>query len=206
MSNYTHRNVGDVVNGAVLLEKINNQRWIMRCKCGNTFISQPSGTSGICRECAIKLAADKKRIHGESPNSKKNASRLYRIWLGMKSRCNNPRVDSYPQYGGRGIKVCNEWNDYLAFKEWAISNGYCDNLSIDRIDTNGDYTPQNCRWATLVEQGNNKRNNHLLTLDGKTQTMAEWSREVGIPYSTLKRRINNYGWTTRNALTIPVGW
>lgn len=201
---YTKRNVGDIVNGAVLLHKINNQKWEMRCKCGNVFIAQPSYTSGMCRECAIKLASEKNRIHGESPNKNKNATRLYRIWLGMKSRCNNPNVKTYCDYGGRGIKVCDEWSNYLQFKKWAINSGYADNLSIDRIDNNGDYCPDNCRWSTNLEQGNNKRNNHILTFNGVSKTMAEWAREKGINYHTLKRRINTYGYSVEDALTKPI--
>lgn len=201
---YTKRNVGDTVNGAILLRKITNQRWEMKCKCGNVFISQPSETNGMCRECAYKLISDKKRVHGESPDTKKNASRLYGIWLGMKTRCNNPNVDSYKHYGGRGIKVCDDWNDYLAFKRWALNNGYVDGLSIDRIDNDGDYCPQNCRWANNVEQGNNRRNNHILTFNGVSKTMAEWARESGIKYHTLKRRINNYGYSVEDAITKPV--
>ena len=201
---YTRRNVGDAVNGAILLRKINNQRWEMKCKCGNVFISQPSDTSGMCRECAYKLIADKKRVHGESPDTKKSASRLYSIWLGMKTRCNNPNADSYKHYGGRGIKVCDEWNDYLTFKRWALDNGYADGLSIDRINNNGDYCPANCRWSNNVEQGNNRRNNHVLTFNGISKTMAEWARESGIKYHTLKRRINDYGYSVEDALTKPV--
>ena len=204
MRPYTHRHVGDNVNGAILLRKINHQLWEMRCQCGNVFIAQPSDTSGMCKECALKLISQKKRIHGESPDTDKNASRLYGIWLGMKTRCNNHKVDSYRLYGGRGIKVCEEWNDYLTFKKWALDNGYSDELSIDRIDNDGDYCPQNCKWSTLIEQANNRRANHYLTFNGETKTMAQWAKIMGIKYHTLKYRINKYGWSAERALTTPV--
>ena len=98
--------------------------------------------------------------------------------------------------------MCNEWkNDFQSFYDWAMSNGYNDKLSIDRIDANGDYTPNNCRWATFTEQANNKRNNHYLTCNGKTMTMAEWSRESGVPYKVLIGRINRLGWSVEDAIS-----
>lgn len=199
---YTRRNVGDSVNGAILLRKITNQRWEMKCKCGNIFVSQPSETSGMCRDCAYKLIADKMRVHGESPDSKKNASRLYGIWLNMRTRCKNQNSESYNLYGGRGITVCAEWDNYLAFKKWAMENGYEDGLSIDRIDVNGNYEPNNCRWATQKEQCRNKRDNHFLTFNGETKTIAEWAEITGFNYHTIKQRINRYGFTDEEALTI----
>ena len=150
------------------------------------------------------MQMNKRKIHMESPHHGKNATRLYGIWLGMRARCNIPNYHDYKYYGLRGIKVCDEWNDYLAFKEWAINNGYADNLTLDRIDVNSNYCPGNCRWATKTEQGNNRRNNHLLTYNGETKTLKEWSDVSGIPYSTLKRRINVYGFTVKEALTLPV--
>lgn len=127
-------------------------------------------------------------------------NRLYRIWAGIRRRCNNPNVPNYKDYGGRGIKVCNEWNSFENFEAWARSNGYADNLSIDRIDTNGDYCPENCRWATDKEQANNKRNNKFITFNGKTQTMKQWAEELGINYSALKCRLQVYGWDIEKAL------
>ena len=95
----------------------------------------------------------------------------------------------YEDYGGRGIKVCDEWNDFINFYNWAINNGYAYNLSIDRINLDGDYEPQNCRWSTPKEQDNNRRNNVFITFNGKTQTIAQWSEETGIKYETLRSRI-----------------
>jgi hypothetical protein len=94
-----------------------------------------------------------------------------------------------------------QWReDFQSFYDWAMANGYNDELSIDRIDTNGDYTPDNCRWATPTEQANNKRTNRYLTYNGKTMTMAEWSRESGVPYSVLRSRIYKLGWSIEDAL------
>lgn len=202
---YIHRHVGDSVNGAILLNKISNQKWEMRCAaCGKTFIRQPSESNGLCPECNFEAARQRQIIHGESPDTKKKATRLYNIWNMMRTRCRNSHVDYYYAYGGRGISVCPEWDDYLTFKEWALSHGYNDSLSIDRINVNGNYEPDNCRWATQKEQMRNTRKNHLITYNGETKTLVEWSEETGIPYHTLKRRINNYGFSIEDALTLPV--
>lgn len=122
----------------------------------------------------------------------------------MRDRCNNPHSPKYELYGGRGITVCGEWNDYSVFKEWAVLHGYQDNLSIDRIETNEGYRPDNCRWVTQKIQCNNKRNNRYLTFNGETKTMMEWSECVNIPYSTIRSRLNNLGWSVERALSAPV--
>lgn len=127
-------------------------------------------------------------------------SRLYRIWAQMRSRCNNPNTPLYKYYGGRGIKVCDEWNDYENFYTWAMESNYNNDVSIDRIDVNGDYCPDNCRWATNKEQANNKRNNKLITFNGKTQTVAQWAEEYNIDNKLLLSRLN-YGWNIEKALT-----
>jgi len=118
----------------------------------------------------------------------------------MKSRTTNPNATAYALYGGRGIKMCPEWeNDFTAFAQWAISNGYQDTLSIDRIDNDKGYSPDNCRWVPMAKQFNNRRNCRKLTLHGETKTMKEWANEIGIPYHTLCSRIHS-GWPVERAL------
>lgn len=121
----------------------------------------------------------------------------------MRQRCRDPNIEEYPIYGGRRIRVCSEWDDYKAFRSWAMVNGYSDNLTIDRIDSNGNYEPSNCRWATYVEQNNNLRSNKLISFRGKTKTAKEWSREFGIKYGTFQSRLR-YGWSMKKIAETPI--
>lgn len=130
-------------------------------------------------------------------------SRLYNVWKTMRRRCNSPTANKYKNYGGRGIKVCNEWQEFPLFYEWAMANGYADNLTIDRIDNDGDYCPENCRWATNKEQARNRRSNHLITYQGETHTLIEWSEITGIPRHKLSDRLCKLNWTVERALE---GW
>ena len=122
--------------------------------------------------------------------------RLQSIFLHMKDRCYNPNFKEYKHYGGRGITVCDEWQTPhswkggRAFKKWALENGYADNLTLDRIDVNKGYSPENCSWVSMKEQQNNKRNNRVITYKGKTQTIAQWSEETGLPFKTIQNRLN----------------
>ena len=130
-------------------------------------------------------------------------TRLYKIWRGMIERCCRPAHAHYKDYGGRGITVCDEWKEFVPFRDWANGNGYADSLTIDRKDHNGNYCPENCRWSTMKEQQNNKRNNHLVTLNGVSHTITEWSEILGIKKTTIKERLK-CGWTDEQALTTPV--
>lgn len=129
-------------------------------------------------------------------------SPLYGVWAGMKSRCYTTTNKSYKNYGGRGIKVCEEWlNDYISFYNWAITNGYRQGLSIDRIDVNGNYEPSNCRWADASTQSRNKRNNIFISYDGETRVMQDWAECVTVTRSGFAKRINA-GWKVEEALEI----
>ena len=132
-------------------------------------------------------------------------TRLYRIWGAMKTRCQNPNASGYENYGGRGIKVCDDWQEYWPFHDWAVTNGYADDLSLDRIDVNGNYEPANCRWPTRVVQANNTRTNRFITFNGKTMTSREWDRELGFRSGTISDRLNTLGWDVERALTEPPG-
>lgn len=130
-------------------------------------------------------------------------TRLHKIWESMIARCEYKKHPHYAYYGGRGISVCEEWHKYVRFRDWAINNGYSDSLTIDRIDNNKGYCPYNCRWATMREQQNNRRSNHIVSLHGVEHTISEWSEITGINKTTIRERIAN-GWTDEEAITIPV--
>lgn len=127
-------------------------------------------------------------------------TRLYNIWLNMKQRCSNPKASHYEYYGGKGVSVCEEWKkSFSTFRDWALSNGYEDGLTIDRIESDKDYCPENCRWVTHLKQMSNTTRNVMLTYQGETHSLSEWSRIVGVPYGTLKSRLR-YGWSVERML------
>ena len=131
-------------------------------------------------------------------------TRIHTIWLGIISRCYNKKCRIYKFYGGRGIHVCDEWkNDIMLFYDWAVSNGYADNLTIDRIDNDGDYEPSNCRWVNRKQQANNRRSNTRLTLNGETHTLSEWGDITGISSATLWNRKFKCKWSDEKTLTAP---
>lgn len=131
-------------------------------------------------------------------------SRIYGIWNGIINRCENPNRKAYSRYGGRGIKVCEEWHDFINFYNWAINNGYQENLSIDRIDNKGNYEPSNCRWATAKEQSINRSSNRYFTINGETRCLKEWCEIYNISYKAVFARIYKYNWEVIFALTIPI--
>ena len=132
-------------------------------------------------------------------------TRLYRIWYGMKQRCYNPKNTRYKNYGGRNITVCDEWeNDFISFYNWAIYNGYNDNLTIDRIDVNGNYKPDNCRFIDQKTQQRNRSNNHLITYNGKTHCINEWAEILGFSKYVIQNRILRDKWDIERAFTKPI--
>lgn len=118
--------------------------------------------------------------------------RIYHIWLDMRQRCFNPRNKAFKNYGARNIIVCEEWNNFSNFVSWALAHGYTEELTIDRINVNGNYCPENCRWITRKEQALNTRRNRFFTYKGKTQTLMEWAKELGMHYDKLRWRVDNW--------------
>lgn len=178
-------------------------QWNCLCDCGNaTVVATAHLTNGHTKSCGC-LRSETASINFST--HRKSNTRLYRMWRNIKTRCENSKCNHYHLYGGRGIHICDEWrNDFSAFEEWALNHGYQDNLSIDRIDVNGSYTPDNCRFVTMKEQENNKRANHYIYYNGERKTLAELSDEFGIPYDTLLARINSRNWPVERALSAPI--
>lgn len=156
-------------------------KWLCQCDCGN-IVSVTGGhlRNGHTQSCGC-LRMEKTKEHRKTHG--KRHTRLYKIWAGIKTRCLNENVPEFKWYGGRGIAVCEEWSDdFQTFYDWAMANGYRDDLTIDRIDTNGNYEPSNCRWATMKEQQNNRRSNHLITHNDATHTIMEWAEIYSVEY------------------------
>lgn len=168
------------------------------CDCGNyTNVVGYSLRSGRTKSCGCLNHKSRKGLnitHG------KTGTRLYNIFKNMKTRCYNKHFSKYKHYGGRGIVICDEWlNDFMSFYDWSMTNGYADNLTIDRIDCNGNYEPNNCRWVDMKQQLNNKSDNVLLTYKEKTQTISKWADELNMCYSTIQSR-HYRGWSDKECL------
>lgn len=170
-----------------------NTVWKCRCDCGNvSFATTNNLKRGNVKSCGC-WKIDSQTTHGMS------GTRIYRIWNDMRTRCYSESHKSYPEYGGRGITVCDEWkNSSDSFIEWALENGYNDSLTLDRIDNNKGYSPNNCRWATMKEQANNTRKNVVIKYNGEEKTISQWADELGINRNTLSNRIKR-GWSVERA-------
>lgn len=181
--------------------------WDCICECGTRrSVVGHTLRHGMSKGCGC--GNGKNNMSGYKHGGKKE--RLYAVWGSMKSRCLNKNEPFYPRYGGRGITICDEWKDYAKFREWALSSGYDPNseyrkCTLDRIDNDKGYCPENCRWMTQKEQSNNRSSNHFLTnSSGVTKTISQWAEETGIPKHTIRNRVCKSGWTVDRALTEPV--
>lgn len=166
--------------------------YVCLCDCGNTvnvcgrdMTRKHTFSCGCLHKNMMQKRFLKHGGHG---------TRLYSIWKGMNTRCNSKNTDYYKHYGGKGVKICDEWKDFSVFRDWALTNGYADNLTLDRIDFNGDYCPDNCRWLTMKEQSNNRSTNHRITYKGMTKTISQWADYFGLSYGAMSARVYN-GWS-----------
>lgn len=185
--------VGQKFNRLTVIElsedyKPGKRFWKCKCDCGNViYLDTARLTTGHTKSCGCLQTESRKnsrKIHGESK------TKLYQIWRAMKQRCTQEKQISYHLYGGRGISVCKEWMDsYIVFRDWAISSGYVDGLTIDRIDSNKNYCPENCRWVTPKEQANNTRKNLRIEYKGQVKTLSEWCDYYGKNYHTVQCRL-----------------
>ena len=176
--------------------------WLCRCDCGNEINAIAYNLkNGHTRSCGCLAKDTKSKIRTKHNGTK---TRLFRIWQHMLNRCRNKNVVGYKNYGGRGIKVCNEWQkSFESFRDWALRNGYKDDLSLDRINVNGNYEPENCRWTNAKTQANNKRNNRYIEYKGETKTLSEWAESFGLLPATIRARLNVYHWDIEKTLTTP---
>ncbi len=175
--------------------KDTNARWWCRCDCGRMVLAygQDLARSKV-KSCGC-LNAERIFKHGMS------RTKLSRVWIAMRNRCENSENPAYKNYGGRGIKVDNRWNDFANF--YADMGPCPKGHTLERKDNNGPYSKENCKWETMVVQLNNKRNNHLVTAFGRTQTIAQWAAETGIPWTNIRNRIDRLGWSPEAALKEP---
>lgn len=183
--------------------------WKCICDCGNvSTVSIAALRSGGTKSCGC-LSREKivmrRTKHGETKGpagQKKNYHPLYGVWCSMRSRCFCETDHAFKNYGARGISVCQEWiNDFLAFKNWCLFNGWRKGLQLDRVDNNGNYQPDNCRFVTPKVNCNNKRVNVMIEFNGTSRTLGEWATFLGLKYTTLRARIFDHGYSIEKALT-----
>lgn len=160
--------------------------WLCQCECGTVKLVDGDtlrrGTSTGCLKCRTHFVK-----HGKS-NEK-----IYWVWHGMIQRCEYPNSKFYKNYGGRGVKVCEEWHEFKPFYDWAMANGYQQGVEIDRMNVDGNYEPSNCQWITHKAQQSNKTCNRIIEFNGILQTLQQWADSLGIKSNTLHGRINHHG-------------
>lgn len=170
------------------------------CSCGNLKVVRAGHLkSGATQSCGCIRGEVSRTRNVASAKHGMHSSPTYASWQSMRTRCLNERSDNFSRYGGRGIKICAEWDSFQAFMDDMGERP--EGSTLDRIETDGDYTPSNCRWATMKVQENNKRNNVLVEHDGKTMTISQWADESGLPYHTIRARLR-MGWPPSEALTM----
>ena len=175
-----------------------NHYWLCKCDCGKEKIVRRSRLlDGNTKSCGC-LRDEGNVKHGVWSRDK----RLYKSWNTMIQRCENIKNTHFVDYGGRGIKVCDKWHNPVVFEKWALENGYKKGLTIERIDVNGNYCPENCKWASMKEQCRNKRNTHFITINGVKKCLADWLKYFNISNGCFHRRIE-FGWDEITALKTP---
>lgn len=187
----------------VYSDKSRTAVWQCKCNCGN--IVNVKGTelrNGQVKSCGC---LQKERARMSNTKHGKSNTKLHYIWRGMKQRCYNKNDKHYKYYGARDIAVCEEWkDDFMAFYEWAMNNGYKEGLSLDRINNDGNYEPNNCSWVTMKQQNRNTRHNKNYTINGETHCLKDWCTILKLKYSTVANRINLYNWSIERALELEV--
>lgn len=185
--------------------------WLCKCDCGNEVkVISADLKSGHTKSCGC-LHIQRIIQYNKQTKSTHNMTntRLYKIWYTMKQRCYYTKHKSYNNYGAKGIRICQEWiNDFQSFYDWAIKNGYDENAkygkcTLDRIDVNGNYEPDNCRWVDMKVQTRNRTNNHLLTYNGETHCISEWAEKLNIPKYAIMNRLRQK-WNLQKIFNTPI--
>jgi hypothetical protein len=178
-----------------------------KCDCGNTkTVDKHALQYARVKSCGCLNNAHKMRFVEKSTTHGQSGTRLYELWCGIKQRCYYPNCDRYNCYGGRGIKVCDEWkDDFLVFHDWAVTHGYENSLSIERKNVDGDYCPDNCCFIPLADQHKNKRNTKHITCFGQRKTLSDWAKDERclVDFANLRHRLH-LGWDIERALTKPL--
>lgn len=192
---------GNKYNRLTVLERVEGTTpatWRCICDCGNiTFVRGQNLKSGAVKSCGC-LLHEKHNTHHLSQ------TKIYHIWHAMINRCYYKKGKAYKNYGGRGIKVCEDWKkSFDSFYAWSIDNGYQEGLSIERINNNDDYKPTNCKWIKRSEQAQNRRRNYSVTINGVTKNLTEWCIEYGVDYGLVHNRCHKLHWDFEKALTTP---
>ena len=180
--------------------------WDCKCDCGNVvYGKRPRAIkNGTLKSCGcLKKEQDRHNLGESRITHGMTDTRLYSIWSSMKRRCYNTHEAAYLHYGGKGVKVCDEWLDFKSFYDWAIHNGYADDLTIERIDIDKDYCPENCTWITLAMQTHNKGDTRKVNLNGEVMPLKTACEALGLPYKAVHLRITRYGMTFEEAISKP---
>lgn len=206
MSKYHHVQVGEKYGLLMVISELPNRtkcgkrQFTCICECGNQIVTVGTAlTQGKTKSCGCYK---RKRIQESNTKHGMSHTKLNHTYRHIKDRCLNQNCASYENYGGRGIKICDDWkNDFSAFAEWAMLHGYEEGLTIERIDNDGDYEPSNCKWIPKSEQPKNRRTCRYVELDGEKHTISEWARITGINRGTLSDRLKR-GWTPYEAIVL----
>lgn len=212
MNQYTviHYTKGDIIGTCIYLEEAGMRRdpktgkyrrlAKFKCQCGNEFITTVSNVKrGNTKSCGCY---NKKRVLERNTKHGLCKHPLYRQWQNLRNRCYNKNIEGYKDYGAKGIKVCEEWrNEFLPFYKWAAELNWRPGLSIDRINSNGNYEPTNCRLATDKQQARNRRTNIIVEYEGEKMCMTELCERLGLNYSAFRTRVIKRGWSLERAIS-----
>jgi hypothetical protein len=194
---------GAKFNYLTIIKRVDNLNgnimWLCRCDCGTEKIIRGSHITNH-KTLSCGCYKDKNTSIRNTTHGKSN-TRIYKSWAHMVARCNNPNDNAYKHYGGRGITVCDEWTTFEGFYK-DMGSSYRDGLTIDRINNNGNYEPSNCKWSTYEEQGNNKRNNHIIEYNGISKSIAQWEKELGYPKDLISAILRRK-WSVDRAISTP---